>query len=365
MNPSVPFPLQQPSPVVEDMLEEHDGKIIIFSEWVRMLEPVRGRIEDPGVDYAWHTGSVSRDRRRIDINRFKGDPECRMFLSSESGGVGLNLQVANNVVNLDLPSNPAKLEQRIARAWRKHRKRSVTVVNLVTADSVEHRMLSLPQQKQAIADNVLDGHSNQTEMKLPSGRKAFMERLESIMNIEPAPRAKKPSVQESLMDRITAVFGDNLFAAELRQASTGGDVMLVVVNPSESIEDADIALEPHEPQLEIIDKGTYEAMLRLESIGLINFQNPVSTTCCPPPINLKTGWNRHADIERRPSDISNRRNGRGEWQHSFQAAGSKLRPSPQPPPSPTFRCERLRQITVIRQMIVNGMMKISGKSVRQ
>ena len=67
-------------------------------------------------------------------SRFKQDPACRLFLSTDSGSVGLNLQVASAVVNVDLPWNPAKLEQRIARAWRKHQTRSVTVVNLVTED---------------------------------------------------------------------------------------------------------------------------------------------------------------------------------------------------------------------------------------
>ncbi|MCY4005661.1 MAG: DEAD/DEAH box helicase [Rhodobacteraceae bacterium] len=260
--------------VIEDMLEEPDAKIIIFSEWVRMLQLVRGRIEDLGIDFAWHTGAVPQDRRRIEINRFKDDPECRIFLSSESGGVGLNLQVANNVINLDLPWNPAKLEQRIARAWRKHQKRSVTVVNLVTANSIEHRMVSLLQQKQDVADNVLDGNSEQTKMDLPSGRKAFMEQLESIMKIAPAALPDEPPAQASLMDRLTAAFGDNLFAAELRQSSTGGDVLLAVVDSEELIADADIAVETHEPQLEIIDKNMYEAILRLESIGLIQFPKP-------------------------------------------------------------------------------------------
>jgi hypothetical protein len=45
------------------------------------------------------------------------------------------------VVNCDLPWNPAKLEQRIARAWRKNQSRPVTVVNLIAEETIEHRML--------------------------------------------------------------------------------------------------------------------------------------------------------------------------------------------------------------------------------
>jgi len=67
------------------------------------------------VGFAWHTGSVPQKARRAEIHRFKNDPDCRLFLSTDSGSVGLNLQAANAVINLDLPWNPAKLEQRIAR----------------------------------------------------------------------------------------------------------------------------------------------------------------------------------------------------------------------------------------------------------
>ena len=61
------------------------------------------------------------------------------------------------VVNLDLPWNPARLEQRIARAWRKHQHRPVTVINLVTENSIEHSMLDKLAFKQHLADSVLDG----------------------------------------------------------------------------------------------------------------------------------------------------------------------------------------------------------------
>ena len=50
--------------------------------------------------------------KEAEIARFKQDPQCRLFLSTDSGSVGLNLQAASAVINLDLPWNPAKLEQR-------------------------------------------------------------------------------------------------------------------------------------------------------------------------------------------------------------------------------------------------------------
>ena len=73
-----------------------------------MLVLVRELAEEMGIEFAWHTGSVPQDRRRAEIARFKRDPGCRLFLSTDCGAVGLNLQAASAVVNLDLPWNPAR-----------------------------------------------------------------------------------------------------------------------------------------------------------------------------------------------------------------------------------------------------------------
>ena len=156
--------------LLPDLLDDPERKIIVFSEWVRMLELVRDYAVAAGIEVAWHTGSVPQPQRRAEIRRFREDPECRLFLSSESGGVGLNLQVADTVVNMDLPWNPARLEQRIARAWRKHQTRPVTVINLVTEFTIEHRMLGLLDAKRTLAEGVLDQRGDLSEIPLPTGR---------------------------------------------------------------------------------------------------------------------------------------------------------------------------------------------------
>ncbi|MTK64077.1 MAG: DEAD/DEAH box helicase, partial [Methanobacterium sp.] len=163
--------------ILADLMAEPGRKVIIFSEWERMLDLVRDLAGEMGLEYAWHTGTVPQDRRRQEIRRFKNDPACRLFLSTDSGSVGLNLQVATAVVNMDLPWNPAKLEQRIARAWRKHQTKPVTVVNLVCENSIEHRILHLLGQKQGLADGVLDGRGDIAAIKMPSGRAACVERV--------------------------------------------------------------------------------------------------------------------------------------------------------------------------------------------
>jgi SNF2 family DNA or RNA helicase len=166
--------------ILEELFQDNQTKIIIFSEWERMLQLVKELLTKMNIGYAWHTGSVNQLQRRKEINRFKEETACKVFLSTDSGAVGLNLQVANVVINLDLPWNPAKLEQRIARAWRKHQAKTVQVINLVSEDTIEHRMLGVLDLKKRLADSILDLGTLQ-EMEIPSGRKAFMEQLGKIL----------------------------------------------------------------------------------------------------------------------------------------------------------------------------------------
>jgi len=143
--------------VLDECLSDPDVKVLIFSEWEGMLKKVSAWADRNGIGYAWHTGSVPQQRRRGEILAFRNDPDCRLFISTDSGGVGLNLQNASVVINCDLPWNPARLEQRIARAWRKHQRRAVTVVNLIAEGTIEHAMLATLANKMTLAEGVLDG----------------------------------------------------------------------------------------------------------------------------------------------------------------------------------------------------------------
>ena len=94
--------------ILEECRDNPEVKVIVFSEWERMLELVRELCLRLRIGYAWHTGSVPQRRRRAEIIAFKTDPNCRVFLSTDSGSTGLNLQTASVVINCDLPWNPAE-----------------------------------------------------------------------------------------------------------------------------------------------------------------------------------------------------------------------------------------------------------------
>src|SRR5438552_925817 len=181
---------------LEKVLEEcreNGAKVLVFSEWERMLQLVRELCQRLDLGFAWHTGSVPQRRRRGEINAFKNDPDCRVFLSTDSGSTGLNLQTASVVINCDLPWNPAKLEQRIARAWRKHQTRPVTVINLVAENTIEHRMLATLANKQALADGVLDLRGDLKEIKFGGGRQAFLAKLQQLMAAAPIAKPTRAS----------------------------------------------------------------------------------------------------------------------------------------------------------------------------
>ena len=229
------------------------------------------------MEVAWHTGSVPQQRRRAEIVRFKQDPACRLFLSTDSGSVGLNLQVASAVVNVDLPWNPAKLEQRIARAWRKNQSRIGDVVNLVCEDTIEHPMLHLLGHKQALADGVLDGHGDLAKLKMPSGRQAFVDRIAMLMEppVETAAEAVRPPPDLSLRDDLVARHGDALLLLQARKAADGREVLLVVLDGDAAAVAAERErlageAEGDAPRIEVLDRATHQTIERLTEAGLLH-----------------------------------------------------------------------------------------------
>ena len=140
-----------------EALEDPETKVVVFSQWERMTRIVAGELKAKGIGFEHlHGGVPSADRKGL-YERFNGDMFCRVFLSTDAGSTGLNLQSASVLVNLDLPWNPAVLEQRIARIHRIGQRRSVHIVNFVSADTIESRMLSVLGFKSDLARGILDG----------------------------------------------------------------------------------------------------------------------------------------------------------------------------------------------------------------
>ncbi len=172
--------------LLSDLLENSETKVVIFSQWLRMHELVVRRLEQRKWEHVMFHGGVPGTQRKGLIQRFREDPRCRLFLSTDAGGVGLNLQHASCVVNLDQPWNPAVLEQRIGRVHRLGQHRPVRVLHLIAQGTIEEGMLSLLGFKSAMFAGVLDGGSD--EVFLGGTRlKRFMESVEKATSDIPQP----------------------------------------------------------------------------------------------------------------------------------------------------------------------------------
>ncbi len=129
--------------------------------------------------YVSFHGGVPSEKRPALVERFRDDPACRVFLSTDAGATGLNLQHASTLVNMDLPWNPALLEQRIARIHRMGQKRPVQIVNFVAKGTIEEGMLSVLAFKRSLSAGILDGGTG--EISLGGSRlNRFMKEVENV-----------------------------------------------------------------------------------------------------------------------------------------------------------------------------------------
>lgn len=193
--------------LLEGLLVDPTRKIVVFSEWRRMLDRIERRLEQLGTTWVRLDGQVPQRRRAEIISQFQDDPDCKLILMTNAGSTGLNLQSANTVINVDLPWNPAVLEQRIARAYRMGQKRPVHIYKLVTAGgSIEEQMLDKLAAKQELADAALNFDSDISMVQMASGMEDLKRRLEVIL--EPKlPAAVDESQQrrvEAETERLTA-----------------------------------------------------------------------------------------------------------------------------------------------------------------
>ncbi len=164
------------------------NKAILFSQWSKMLaltEPVLERLK---LGWVKLTGDVPTKKRGALIEQFFEDPKCKVFLSTDAGGVGLNLQAASMVVNLDLPWNPAVLDQRIARAHRHGQRHTVNVVNLIAEGTIEERMLDTLAAKRAVFDAALNEDSDVIDLSFQDAGGGVLQRLEVLLGAREAIR---------------------------------------------------------------------------------------------------------------------------------------------------------------------------------
>jgi SNF2 family DNA or RNA helicase len=142
--------------ILSEYFEGNQEKAVIFSQWERMTRIIAQELEAAGIEYEYLHGGIPGKNRKALFDNFNRSDTCRVFLSTDAGSTGLNLQAASLIINMDIPWNPAVLEQRIARIHRMGQKNSVSVINFVSTNTIEHRMLGVLKFKTSLAQGILD-----------------------------------------------------------------------------------------------------------------------------------------------------------------------------------------------------------------
>ncbi len=147
--------------LLETLCLDEGRKVVVFSQWTKMLDMAKGVADELGIGSRMLDGSVPTAKRKALIDTFRHDATVKIFFASDAGATGLNLQVANAVINLELPFNPALLAQRIARVHRLGQDSPCLITLLVAAGSYEEQIGMSLVNKQALFESTISGEGDE------------------------------------------------------------------------------------------------------------------------------------------------------------------------------------------------------------
>jgi SNF2 family DNA or RNA helicase len=205
--------LQEFREILRELAIEENRKVVVFSEYERMTHLAGEELRKLGIGFvSLHGGVPSRQRGGL-IERFRNDPECKVFLSTDAGGVGLNLQAASAVVNFEPPWNPARLEQRIGRVHRLGQSRPVHVIHMLTSDSIEERVWETLRLKKSLFAGVFDSPTGEVSFE-KLGRKTVLQAVKEIF-------ADQPARPKPIVDPVAPIPLNAVAAAAAQPAGAG------------------------------------------------------------------------------------------------------------------------------------------------
>jgi superfamily II DNA or RNA helicase len=178
--------------IIRELAIEEERKVVVFSEYERMTYLAGEDLKKLGIGFVSLHGSVPGRKRGDLMAQFRQEPNCKVFLSTDAGGVGLNLQAASAVVNFEPPWNPARLEQRIGRVHRMGQLNPVQVVHLLTNNSIEERVWETLRLKRELFSSLFDSAAAEVSFE-KLGRKTVMQAIKEVFAGEPD--RPKPVIQ--------------------------------------------------------------------------------------------------------------------------------------------------------------------------
>jgi superfamily II DNA or RNA helicase len=276
--------------ILDDEIANNGHKAVVFSQWAKMLNLTEPVLDKLNLGYVKLTGDVPTSKRGALIEQFFEDDNTRVFLSTDAGGVGLNLQAASLVINLDLPWNPAVLEQRIGRAHRHGQLHTVNVINLIAQGTIEERMLDTLAAKRDVFAGVFGSEEAPAEITFVDTGQNLLKQLDELLSpavtvtpvVELAPVAQEAPPVEALPRPTLRAFADLLVgrfpgrvllvrrAPQLPGAPGDGNVLVVVdrdpagLRPQvESLLNEHFAPAPPAPGLHLMEQEGYRALVAL------------------------------------------------------------------------------------------------------
>ena len=177
-------------------------KIIIFTEFVATQEYLRKLFMRKGRSVSVLNGSLTIEERNAALREFRD--KSNIFIATDAGGEGLNLQFSNIIINYDLPWNPMKIEQRCGRADRIGQTRDVEVYNFIIEDTVENRVREVLEEKLSVIfeemgvdkySDVLDGEAAEIDFT-----DAYMRSISYPQKLEDALRPIESEVKKQMED---------------------------------------------------------------------------------------------------------------------------------------------------------------------
>jgi superfamily II DNA or RNA helicase len=170
--------------LIEQVALGQQRKVVVFSQWRNMLRLAHWAVHDllaaAGQRAVFFTGAESSKLRERSVVELHDDPATTVMFLSDAGGVGLNLQrAASCCINLELPWNPAVLEQRIGRIHRLGQTLPIDVYNLVSEEGIESNIAKLLGKKSAVFSSLFDGT---TDAVVFDGSNSFLENVKKIID---------------------------------------------------------------------------------------------------------------------------------------------------------------------------------------
>ena len=144
--------------IVKQFSSEH--KILIFSQWTKFLDLLSEEFTKENINFVSLRGDIPQNIREENVVKFNTDPNLKVFLLSDAGNSGLNLQIADVIIHCDMVWNPAKMIQRNGRAHRIGQQNRVNVINILTENTIEEKVYNLLQSKSDLFNRIIEDEQN-------------------------------------------------------------------------------------------------------------------------------------------------------------------------------------------------------------